>query len=309
MPVGPYKDMSACIKAIMRTKNFDKERAGAYCAGIEHRATGEWPGAKSAEPQMEVITIRKERFSNDQCMENGCGEAPQYEVLWAEGMGRCWFCEKHFGGWVKESAKSCIEEGYSADCEIDYVRKVDGAVGAKWSDNKNPDIWGSEKKRLGIKKEAEEPDEGIAKSGEVERVAIYKVDHKKQLIYGTFLEPLKVDSQGDFEFAEEVQKAVHGYMINSRKIGVGHKGGAIPAEPVEIYQAPCDFWFDGTPHDEEHHVLKDSGVAIVKIYDKDVFARVEKGELNGFSIQGWGTRRKVKIKTNKVAEANAESHG
>jgi len=301
MPVGPYKNMEACIKAIMKTKGFDKDRAGAYCAGIEYRATGEWPGAKkSAGSQAEVIAVQKEKFSNSRCMEKGCGEAPQYEVLWAEGMGRCWFCKKHFEEWVKESAKSCVEDGFPADCEINYVKKADGIVGQKWSDNKNPDIWDSEKKRLGIKKDAGEPNEEVTKSEDTERVAIYKTDHKKQLIFGTFLEPLKVDSQGDFEFAEEIQKAVHDYMINSRKVGVGHKGGAISAEPVQLYQAESDFWFDGTPHDEKHRVLKHSGVAVIKVYDKDVFARVEKGELNGFSIQGWGTRRKVRIKTNKA---------
>jgi len=288
MPFGKYENMESCIKEIMRTKGFSRKRAGAYCAQIEYNITGEWPGArKSAEA--EVINVRKERYDFGRCMESDCGQPPVYDVLWDNGNSHCWLCKEHFDEWVGE------------DRRIISVKAIDSGA-TRWSENYNPDIWDIEKGRLWIK---EEPDKKITKSEDTERVAIYKIDHKKQLIYGTFLEPLKVDSQGDFEFAEEVQKAVHGYTINSRRVGVGHKGGAISAEPVEIYQAPCDFWFDGTPQDEEHRVLKDSGVAVVKVYDKDVFARVEKGELNGFSIQGWGTRRKVKIQTNKAVWTTA----
>jgi len=286
MPVGPYKNMEACIKAIMKTKGFDKDRAGAYCAGIEYRATGEWPGAKKS-ADAEVINVRKERYDLGRCMESGCNQLPVYDVLWDNGNSHCWLCKEHFDEWADE------ESG------IVSVKAVDPNA-ARWSENYNPNIWNIEKGKLEIEGGGEENAEKVTKSEDTERVAIYKTDHKKQLIFGTFLEPLKVDSQGDFEFAEEIQKAVHDYMINSRKVGVGHKGGAISAEPVQLYQAESDFWFDGTPHDEKHRVLKHSGVAVIKVYDKDVFARVEKGELNGFSIQGWGTRRKVRIKTNKA---------
>lgn len=44
MPFGPYKDFDACVKA-----NQDKSSPEGYCASIEKKITGEWPGVKKAE--------------------------------------------------------------------------------------------------------------------------------------------------------------------------------------------------------------------------------------------------------------------
>ena len=50
MPFGEYADFAACLKA-----NQDKKSPEGYCASIEHKITGEWPGVKKMMPG----TIRK----------------------------------------------------------------------------------------------------------------------------------------------------------------------------------------------------------------------------------------------------------
>lgn len=74
------------------------------------------------------------------CM--NCKQPPFYEVLWAEGRAHAWFCKAHFQKWAKNSIEKCIADGYSANCEIDCVKEIEGKeVAKKFSQNKNPDIW------------------------------------------------------------------------------------------------------------------------------------------------------------------------
>lgn len=39
MPFGKYKDFAACVRA-----NQDKKSPEGYCASIEKKITGQWPG-------------------------------------------------------------------------------------------------------------------------------------------------------------------------------------------------------------------------------------------------------------------------
>ena len=48
MRFGAYKDFDACVAA-----NQDKESPEGYCASIEKKITGEWPGVKKAENKSE----------------------------------------------------------------------------------------------------------------------------------------------------------------------------------------------------------------------------------------------------------------
>lgn len=46
MPFAEYKNFEDCVKKVMKAKGFSRERASAYCAVVERRATGHWPGEK-----------------------------------------------------------------------------------------------------------------------------------------------------------------------------------------------------------------------------------------------------------------------
>ena len=55
MPLGEYADFAACVKA-----NQDKRSPEGYCASIEKKITGEWPGVKKAEAfSLDPGTIKK----------------------------------------------------------------------------------------------------------------------------------------------------------------------------------------------------------------------------------------------------------
>lgn len=76
------------------------------------------------------------RHSRNKCM--GCNKYPEYEILWADGRGRCWFCAKHFRKWLEEGEKGVVS-----------VKEVlDNEVAKKWSENTNPNIWQTLKQTL-----------------------------------------------------------------------------------------------------------------------------------------------------------------
>ncbi len=64
--------------------------------------------------------------SRSECMK--CSKPPQVEVLWAEGHGRAWFCNTHYGKWKKESSWHDV---------VSEKPVPDGEVGKRWADNRN----------------------------------------------------------------------------------------------------------------------------------------------------------------------------
>ena len=81
--------------------------------------------------------LEEARHRKNQCMR--CNAKPEYDVLWAEGMGRCWFCKKHLQEWIGEQRADAKKTGYALD--VDAIKKVDGGIVTdKWTDNKNTDL-------------------------------------------------------------------------------------------------------------------------------------------------------------------------
>jgi len=147
--------------------------------------------------------------------------------------------------------------------------------------------------------------ESLPRPVEVEiQVHIAKAEAKRQLVYGVAMEPHQLDTYNDWESPEEIEWAAHQFLLRSQflddpVIGSEHER-PIAAAPVESYIAPVDFWFDGTPQDEEHLVRKGSWVLVAKVFDKEEFAKIESEEYTGWSIQGTGYRQ-----TNDVLEESA----
>ena len=126
-------------------------------------------------------------------------------------------------------------------------------------------------------------------------IHIAKAEGKRQLVYGVALEPHRLDTYNDWESPEEIEWAAHDFLLRSQVldepvIGSKHEY-PIAAAPVESYIAPVDFWFDGTPQDDEHKILKGSWVLVAKVFDPEEWEKVEKEEYTGWSIQGTAYRR------------------
>jgi 8-oxo-dGTP pyrophosphatase MutT (NUDIX family) len=119
-------------------------------------------------------------------------------------------------------------------------------------------------------------------------VPIFKADNEKQLVYGVILSPDEVDSQEDWMQAEDIEKAAHSYLINSRVVGSQHTRPT-NAEVVESYIAPQDFETTDGQYGPQK-VKKGSWVLGVKVNDKAEWAKVKNGEYTGFSVGGFGLR-------------------
>jgi hypothetical protein len=113
-------------------------------------------------------------------------------------------------------------------------------------------------------------------------VSFLSKDNAKRLVYGVVYEPNKVDGQNDFACAEEIEKAAHRFMLDWQKIGVMHARETRDVRLVESYIAPADFRMDGEP------VTKGAWIIAVKVENDSVWNAILTGELNGFSLQGYG---------------------
>ncbi|MHB1950174.1 MAG: XkdF-like putative serine protease domain-containing protein [Acidiferrobacteraceae bacterium] len=128
------------------------------------------------------------------------------------------------------------------------------------------------------------PDIKVSKQETVQRVVPVWKDEDRRLVYGVVLTPDLMDSQGDVVSAEDIEKAAHAYLVNSRKHDVQHSENPAAVETVESYVAPDDMTVAGQP------VAKGSWVIGVHVPDPEIWQRVYKGQLTGFSIGGSGVR-------------------
>jgi DNA adenine methylase len=127
-------------------------------------------------------------------------------------------------------------------------------------------------------------------------IPIAKADLDQRTVTGVVLQPEVIDGQGDIMSAEVIKKAAYRFLADynkSTQIGLMHKDFKQRFELVECYITPQDLKINGV------EVPEGSWVITVRVLDKDVWAKVKKGELTGFSIGG--KARVVKLKPNKAA--------
>jgi len=115
------------------------------------------------------------------------------------------------------------------------------------------------------------------------RIAIAKLDAKKQIAYGMVYLPYVPDSQGDFMTPEEIERVAHNFL----------KKGAVEAIDTEHSlvrngSAAVES-FIARPGDPDF--VPGSWVLGVHIPDKGIWAKAESGELGGFSMYGTGRRQ------------------
>ena len=116
---------------------------------------------------------------------------------------------------------------------------------------------------------------------------------KKQIVFGVVLFPDEYgkDKQNDKVSREEVELAAYRYLAFGRQIGFFHAGTPIPAFPVANDVAHTDFLLD--KNDPKSMVKEGEWYIGVWLPRKEDWARVESGEVVGFSIEGKAQREKV----------------
>ena len=119
-------------------------------------------------------------------------------------------------------------------------------------------------------------------------IPILKVNEEKKIVTGVVYEPNVVDSQGDFMDAETIEKTAYDYMENQQNIDIKHDFKTNEnLKVVESYITKSDTTIGNK------NVKTGTWVMSVKINDDDVWEKVKKGEINGFSMGGTGVKEVV----------------
>lgn len=118
-------------------------------------------------------------------------------------------------------------------------------------------------------------------------IAIKAVNAAKQIVYGVVYSPDRLDSHGEFMPREDVELMAHRFLQLNLAASIDTNHDRIPngAFPVESFIARA-----GDPDFAEG----EWGLA-VHVPDPALWARVEKGELNGFSFEAWVEADEVEV--------------
>ncbi|AQY42394.1 XkdF-like putative serine protease domain-containing protein [Bacillus thuringiensis] len=106
-----------------------------------------------------------------------------------------------------------------------------------------------------------------------------KADDPKKLVYGVVYEPGVEDAHQDFMTAEEIEKAAHEFLKDSRDIDKQHDFVPGAGELVESYIAPDDLEINGQT------ITKGSWVIATKATD-EVWEQIQNGDITGYSMAG-----------------------
>jgi hypothetical protein len=106
-------------------------------------------------------------------------------------------------------------------------------------------------------------------------------------VFGVVLEANLPDSQGDVISPEEIEKACHAYMAESRRANVQHAGDDAGADLIENWIAPQDVTLGG------RRITKGSWLQGWHVRDPLLKQQIAAGEITGFSIEGTGERTPV----------------
>jgi len=127
---------------------------------------------------------------------------------------------------------------------------------------------------------------------DLERAHVCKVageaEAEERTVLGVVLEPDVTDSQGDTYDVRTIKETAHLWLTDYRNIGLQHKALVNRhVKVVESYIAPIDMVIEGTSVKAGTWLIK------VRIEDDELWAQVKSGELTGFSIAGFATRKPV----------------
>ena len=118
-------------------------------------------------------------------------------------------------------------------------------------------------------------------------VPIKKKDSLKQIVMGEVYIPMVPDSQGDYMTADEIERIAHNFMKSRKvyKIDTEHdliENGSCAVESFIARKGDPDF-------------TEGAWVVTTHIPSKEVWAKVESGEINGYSMYGSGVRKESTV--------------
>ena len=119
---------------------------------------------------------------------------------------------------------------------------------------------------------------------------ILKADEEKHYVTGIVYEPMVEDTDGNYMTETEITKAAHWFMKNAGDADIQHCfEKAEGVEVVESYVAKSDMEIEGQP------IKKGTWLMTMEVSDDDVWDKIEKGEITGFSMGGKGSYSEVDV--------------
>jgi len=112
---------------------------------------------------------------------------------------------------------------------------------------------------------------------------ICKIDKKQQKVFSIVYEPLVKDAHGDWMTAEEIEKMAHNFMENlkEKKFKIMHRDDITPQVAlIEAWVTKSDGEING------HKIKKGTFIVGHKIYSRELWDKIERGEINGISMGG-----------------------
>ena len=111
-----------------------------------------------------------------------------------------------------------------------------------------------------------------------------KIDKKQQIVGGIIYEPDVEDTQGDYMEKVDIEKMAYKYMLGDKKFKINHKGKEYNFPIIESYIP------DENTKKGGQMIKKGAWWLMVKVDNKKIWADVESGKLNGFSMGGQAVR-------------------
>lgn len=119
---------------------------------------------------------------------------------------------------------------------------------------------------------------------------ILKADNETHYVTGIVYEPMVEDTDGNYMTEEEIAKAAHWFMKNAGNADIQHCfEKAENVEVVESFVAKSDMEIEGQT------IKKGTWLMTMEVGDTDVWERIEKGEITGFSMGGKGAYSEVDV--------------
>lgn len=112
---------------------------------------------------------------------------------------------------------------------------------------------------------------------------IVKTNSENHYVTGIVYEPMTEDSHGDYMEEAEIIKAAYYFAKNGDKVDLQHSFEPLDgAAVVENWVAKADFKIG------EEEIRKGSWLMTVEVTDTEIWDKIEKGEITGFSMGGVG---------------------
>ena len=125
------------------------------------------------------------------------------------------------------------------------------------------------------------------------KITFEKYDDEKGIVYGAVYSPDKVDVQGDYMTAEEIEKSCHDFSkkLNLSNVDEEHNFKKTKAFVAESFILKGD-------HPNYLGISEGSWVIAMKIEDDELKKSIKDGKFKGFSMAGTAIRKTATSTTN-----------